>query len=414
MPKLAAELSAIEVGRLVAPGFYAVGRVAGLHLHITPSGSRSWVLRAVVGAKRRDIGLGAYPGVSLAEARKKAQDTRDAIAAGNDPVADKRAARAALKAAQSTARTFKAVALAYIEAHKHGWKNEKHGAQWRSTLEAYAFPVLGDLLVAEVTKEHVLDVLRPIWTTKTETASRVRSRIELVLSYAMQAGYRPEGLNPARWRGGLDALLPKPSKVAKVEHRAALPVDQMYAFMPRLAAAEGMGARALHFAILTAARSGEVRGATWAEIDIDGAVWTIPANRMKAGREHRVPLSAAAVELLNALPRIEGNDLLFPAVRGGQLSDATMQAVIKRMGLAVVPHGFRSTFRDWSAERTNYPRDLCEMALAHVIKDKAEAAYRRGDLFEKRRKMMADWSAFIATPPAVGKVYALKASKEVA
>jgi integrase len=268
--------------------------------------------------------------------------------------------------------------------------------QWRNTLAAYAFPVIGGLLVRDVEREHVLSVLKPIWRGKTETASRLRGRLEQILSYAMQAGYREEGLNPARWRGNLDKLLGDPNKIARTQHHRALPVAQVGSFMKRLSAAEGNGARALEFAILTAARSGEVRGASWAEIDLDRSFWTIPASRMKAGKEHRIPLSAAAVKLLRSQPRAEETSYVFPSQKGSQISDMTLTAVMRRMSVAAVPHGFRSTFRDWAAEHTNYPNEVCEAALAHTIGDKVEAAYRRGDLFEKRRHMMEDWAAFLA------------------
>ena len=243
---------------------------------------------------------------------------------------------------------------------------------------------------------HVVKILEPIWNTKTETATRLRGRIESVLDWATVRGFR-HGENPARWKGHLDKILPKPSKVTKVEHHVALPVDDIGAFMAELRKREGVAARALEFAILTAARSGEVRGATWSEIDLDSGVWIIPGERMKAGREHRVPLSEGAIKLLQALPRFGHTDLVFVAPRGGMLSDMTMTAVMRRMEVDAVPHGFRSTFRDWAAERTAYPRDVAEMALAHTIGDKVEAAYRRGDLFEKRCRMMADWAAFCNT-----------------
>jgi integrase len=446
MPKIAKELSALAVSRLSEPGLHAVGVIAGLHLQVQASTARSWVLRAVVGGKRRDIGLGAYPGVTLAQARDKARSGRELIQQGIDPVEHSRAAKSALKAAQAKAVTFRQVAVAYIDAHEAGWKNDKHGQQWRNTLDTYAYPVMGDLLVRDVEKEHVLEVLRPIWTEKNETASRLRSRMELVLSYAMQAGYRPEGLNPARWKGGLDKLLPKPSKVARVENHPALPAALAAAFVSEQHEAQGLGAWALQlailtatrsgevrgatwgemqFAILTATRSGEVRGATWGEIDLTGKVWTIPADRMKARREHRVPLSSAAVKLLKALPRFEAEagqpEYLFPAARGGQLSDMTLSAVVRRMnsrtrkphwvdaqGRPVVPHGFRSTFRDWVAEHTSYPNEVAEMALAHTIGNKAEAAYRRGDLFEKRRRLMDEWAAFLSKPMTAGKVIPIK------
>jgi integrase len=293
------------------------------------------------------------------------------------------------------ALTFKECAAAYIKAHRAGWKNAKHAQQWENTLAQHAYPVIGELLVRDVKLAQVLAVLEPIWTTTNETAVRLRGRIELVLDWAAARGLR-DGLNPARWRGHLDKLLPKPSKVNNREHHTALPVGDVGAFMVMLRAAEGMGARALEFTILTAARSGEVRGATWVEIDTEAKTWTIPGTRMKAGKEHRVPLSDEALALLTALPRMVGNELVFPAPRGGVLSDMTLAAVLRRMKAPAVPHGFRSTFRDWAAERTAYPRDVAEMALAHAIGDKVEAAYRRGDLFEKRRLMMADWARFLA------------------
>jgi integrase len=262
--------------------------------------------------------------------------------------------------------------------------------------------------VRDIELAHILKILEPIWLEKTETASRLRGRIEAVLDWAKGRGYRA-GDNPAQWKGNLDAQLAPPEKVAKSEHHAALPVGEIGVFMGRLRAAEGMGARALEFTILTAARSGEVRGATWAEIALDAKVWTVPASRMKAGKEHRVPLADPALKLLKALPRTEGTDLVFPAPRGGQLSDMTLTAVLRRMQVPAVPHGFRSTFRDWTAEQTNYPRDVAEMALAHAIGDKVEAAYRRGDLFDKRRRMMDHWARVCgsATSPS-GRVIPLK------
>lgn len=404
MPKRAKAKTAMEVSKLKEPGLHFVGVVPGLALQVTATGARTWILRVVIGPRRRDMGLGGYPAVTLAQAHERAREARDLIRKKIDPIEQQRAASSELRASVAKALTFKETAKAYMAAHEAGWKNAKHAQQWRNTLQTYAYPVMGDLLVRDVEKEHVLAALRPIWTEKTETAVRVRSRIELVLSYAMQAGYRPEGLNPARWKGGLDQLLPKPRKVATVEHHPALPIDGVGDFMARLRKAEGMGARALEFVILTAARSGEVRGATWAEIDLDAKVWTIPAVRMKAGKEHRVPLSTAAVKLLQGLPKVDGSELVFPAARGGQLSDMTLSAVLRRMNVPAVPHGFRSTFRDWTSERTSYPHEVAEMALAHAIEDKSEAAYRRGDLFQKRRAMMTEWAAFLSTPSVGGKV----------
>lgn len=401
MPRVAKELKAAEVARLTTPGMHPVGVVPGLHLQVAESGARSWILRVTVpGGKRREMGLGGYPAVTLAGAHAAAREARAKLREGVDPLQERREARSRRLAEILAQRTFQQCAEEYMQTHAAGWKNPKHAAQWRATLEAYAFPVLGSMLVRDVEREHVLRVLQPIWTEKTETATRLRGRIELVLSYAMQAGYRPEGFNPARWKGGLDKTLAAPTKIAKVEHFAALPLDAMGAFMRRLREAEGMGALAVEFAILTAARSGEVRGATWGEIDRTARVWTIPAERMKAGAEHQVPLSDAALAVLDKLKAGETPDpsaLVFPAVRGGMLSDMTLTAVLRRMEVPATVHGFRSTFRDWCAERTTYPRDLAEMALAHTVGDKVEAAYRRGTMFARRVPMMAEWAQFVGT-----------------
>lgn len=407
MPKKAKELSALEVRNLSEPGTHFVGGVAGLALKIKDTGTKSWVLRAMVGSKRRDFGLGGFPDVTLALAKDAAREARAKIKAGIDPIEEARQARSALKASQASAITFQKAAEAYIKAHKDGWRNEKHTKQWTATLTAYAYPKIGALLVQDVELPQVLSVLEPIWTSKTETASRLRGRIEQVLDWATARGYR-QGLNPARWRGHLDKLLPKPSKVARVVHHDALPVSEVGAFMASLRKQEGIGAKALELAILTAARSGEVRGARWSEFDLKAGLWVIPGHRMKAGREHRVPLSPEAVSILEALPRQAATDLVFVGAKGGQLSDMTLSAVIKRMGAPCVPHGFRSTFRDWAAERTNYPSEMAEMALAHTISDKVEAAYRRGDLFEKRRRMMADWASFCGQEHKVGAVLPLR------
>ncbi len=413
MPKKAKELSPLAVGRLTQPGFWFVGGVAGLALQVTDSGARSWILRVMVGGKRRDIGLGGYPDVPLADARRKARETRDDIRKGVDPVEARKAARSALQAAHATAKTFKQCATAYIDAKSVEFRNAKHRAQWSSSVEAYAYPVLGNLLVRDIGLPHVLEVLNPIWTTKTETATRVRGRIEAVLAWATVQGYRT-GDNPARWRNHLDKVLPAPKKVAKVEHHPALKANEMADFMKRLREMEGFGARALELVALTATRSGEVRGATWDEIDLDEAVWTIPAGRMKAGKEHRVPLSKQAVALLKKLPRIVGTPYVFPAAQGGMLSDMTLSACMRRMKVDAVPHGLRSTFRDWCGEQTNYPREVAEAALAHVIGG-VEGAYARGDLFEKRRRLMADWAKFCDTPAdGKGKVVPMRRSKTAA
>ncbi|MEI7970726.1 MAG: integrase arm-type DNA-binding domain-containing protein [Betaproteobacteria bacterium] len=386
----------------------------GLYLQVSKTGAKSWIYRYQIDGRRREMGLGSALTVTGPMARALAAEKR-ALVRGKqkvDPIEVKRqeAAERARAAAEARAKatSFRDVALDYIASHKAGWKNAKHGDQWVNTLTTYAFPKLGDQSVTDITREMVLKVLSPIWTTKTETATRVRSRIELVLGYAKARGLR-EGENPAVWRGNLDKLLPKPRKVAPVEHRAALPYDRMSEFMEALRTMDGIGARALEFTILCAARSGEVRLAKWQEFDLEAKVWTIPGARMKAGREHRVPLSDAAVALLKGLPHIEGDERVFLGTRRGQfLSDMTLLNVIRRMnksdrrfidprtGGDIVPHGFRSSFRDWHAEVTHYPHELAEMALAHVVGSKVEAAYRRGDMFDKRRQMMNDWAAWCA------------------
>jgi len=392
MARKAKELGALEVSRLTAPGLHAVGTVAGLALQVTDSGTRSWILRVMVGGKRRDMGLGGYPDVTLSGAWDKARKARDKIKEGIDPIEDGKAKRSALAAAVASALTFSEAAKAYIAVKEAEWKNAKHGDQWRNTLATYADPVIGNVFVRDIEQSHVMRVLEPIWMDKTETAKRLRGRIEKVLDWARVRGYR-SGDNPARWRGHLDTLLQAPGKVQTIEHHPALPMDDLGAFMVELRKQEGMGARALEFAILTAARSGEVRGATWSEIDLKDATWTIPASRMKMKREHRAALNDEAVALLESLPRT--GDLIFPNTKGDKLSDMTLTAVLRRMNRSdITAHGFRSTFRDWCSERTNYPRDVAEMALAHTIGDKVEAAYRRGDLFEKRRRMMREWGKF--------------------
>ena len=395
--KKAKELSDLKVKALKAEGRYAVGGADGLHLRIVGN-SRAWILRIKIGTKRSDIGLGPYPEVSLADARELARDHRKKVRDGIDPLQEKRDALAALRVERARTNTFEECAKAYIDAHKAGWKSDKHAKQWGATLETYAYPLFGSLPVASVDTGLVLKALRQIWDTKTETASRLRGRIENVLDWAKVSGYR-DGDNPARWRGHLDKMLAARSKVQKVEHHAALPYADVAEFMAELRKRDGMAARALELAIMCASRSSEVRLATWAEFDLDdGKVWTIPADRMKAGKEHRVPLSDATVGMLNAVPRVEGTAFVFPAPRGGALSDMALTATLKRMGHhGITQHGFRSTFRDWAGETTAYPREVIEHALAHQLKDAAEAAYQRGDLLEKRARLMADWSKYCAT-----------------
>ncbi len=337
--------------------------------------------------------------MTLSMAREKARKARESIQQGHDPIAQRKQAISAAIAQQATEKTFEQAALAYIEAHGDGWKSAKHRAQWNATLQTYAFPTIGRLLVRDIGQTHVLTVLEKIWKTKTETAVRLRGRIETVLSWATVRGYR-SGDNPARWKGHLDQLLPPPKKIKNVVHYPALPIDQMAQFVKALRARDGVAARALEFTILTAARSGETRGADWEEIDLASKIWSIPASRMKAAREHRVPLSEAAIKVLKSLGG-DRSGLIFLSPGGSQLSNMSMTEVMRRMKVEVVPHGFRSTFRDWAGERTNYPRDMAEQALAHTLKNAVEAAYRRGDMIEKRRHMMQDWAAFCDGKPTL-------------
>lgn len=406
MPKKVDELSPLAIKRLNAPGFHAVGGVAGLGLQIAPSGSRSWVLRVMVGGKRRKMGLGGYPDVMPADARNGARIAKEKVRTGVDPIDEAKTAKKALFASRAQDVTFQSCAESYIEFHRTAWKNAKHEAQWQSTLATYAYPVIGDMWVRDVKLEHVMQVLEPIWTTKTETATRLRGRIESVLDSAITRGLYP-GLNPARWKGNLNTLLPAPNKIKKVEHFKALPIQETPGFFAWLMQQEGVSAKALAFLILTNVRSHNVRHASWGEIDFQSNTWRIPGEdveggskqRMKAGVSHRVPLSKKAIELLKQLPRIPGTDLIFPSPRKAvPLSDMAMNKVMRDANANGVPHGFRSTFRDWVAEHTNFPREVAERALAHKVGDKVEAAYLRSDVFDKRRQLMEKWAAFCATP----------------
>ncbi|EIN02288.1 phage integrase [Paraburkholderia hospita] len=404
MPKAAKELGALAVSRLTAPGRHTVGKVAGLALQVTPSGARSWVLRAIVGGKRREIGLGSYPAVSLKEAHARAQDKRDEISSGIDPVLARKEAASRIRSEQAMEITFEEAARRYIKAKSAEWSNIKHADQWKNTLTEYAYPVIGKMLVRHVARPHVVEILEPIWTTKTETAARVRGRIESILDWARVSGFRDEGINPAAWRGNLDKVLSSPKKTKQVRNHPALPIDEMPAFMVTLRAIDGMGPRCLEFAILTAARSGEARAARRQEIDFERGVWVVPAERMKMKKEHRVPLPPAAMRLIKALPDGAPDALLFPGTRGNLLSDMTLLMILRRQKLEATPHGFRSTFRDWASEYTNYPRELAEVALAHLKGDATEAAYWRSDILEKRRRLMTDWANFIGKPLKKGSV----------
>ncbi|WP_270937193.1 tyrosine-type recombinase/integrase [Falsiroseomonas oryzae] len=403
----------------------------GLYLQLAPgaeagkAAGKSWLFRYSFAGKAREMGLGKVsladdkPGVTLGAARRKVTELHAKLRDGIDPIAERDArfasAKAEAQAAAARTKTFREVTDLYLAAHEATWKNVKHRQQWENTLATYAFPHFGDRPVADVDTAAVLAALEPIWKTKTETATRLRQRIETVLDFATPRGWR-SGENPARWRGHLEATLPKPGKIAKVEHHAALPWAEAGAFMVALRQREGVAARALEFGILTAARSGEVRGARWSEIDLARGVWVVPGDRMKAGREHRVPLSAAAVAILRTMADLRDAEapdpLVFPGLRQGKpLSENTLNEVLKRMKRPdLTVHGFRSTFRDWAAERSQFPRELAEKALAHVLGDATEAAYQRGDMFEKRRRMMDAWAEFCARAAKPAEVVPLRAA----
>jgi len=385
------------------PGRHADG--GGLHLLVKESGARSWVYRFMLSGKSRDIGLGtAGPyGISLADARDARDALRLKVKAGIDPLEERQRdaveALAAAQAALVAGITFKAVAETYIGANEGSWRNDKHRQQWKNTLATYVYPVIGELPVAEVGTAHVLQILEPIWKAKAETASRVRGRMETILDAAKARGYR-DGENPARWRGHIAQILPVRSRLTRGHHKA-MPYDAIPTFVGALHQREAVAALALEFTILTAARTGEVIGAKWDEVDLDKAIWTIPASRMKAGKEHRVPLSPRAVEILKSTQGLR-KEWLFPATKGGSMSGMAMSMLLRRMKVDVTVHGFRSGFRDWSAECTGYAHEVAEMALAHTIENKVERAYRRGDLFDKRRRLMDDWATYCATIPAAG------------
>lgn len=395
-------LTAIAADALSKPGSYADGKATGLYLRVAPAGTKSWTLRVMLNGRRVERGLGGYPATSISRARQRAEEERTKLKAGIDPKAERQAALLVYNAAQARAKTFRQCGEAYIDANEINWRNAKHVQQWRNTLAQYAYPVIGDLQVDQVTYAHVLEILDPIWQVKNETARRMRGRLESVLDWAEARGYRPESTNPAALNAKLRAALPTIKKRAGVAGRRgnqrALPWTDAPDFVQRLHTMPGIATQALEFTILTAARSGEVRGATWEEVDLDAAVWTVPASRMKGGRDHRVPLAERAIKLLLKLKPeiIVATDLIFPSPRKKvTLSDMALTAVVRRMNVDAVPHGFRSTFRDWAAEATTYPRDVAEMALAHAIADQTEAAYRRGDMFNRRRSLMDDWADYL-------------------
>jgi integrase len=384
----------------------------GLYLQVSASGAKSWVFRYKAGSKLYEMGLGPLHTVGLAEARTRARQHREHRLDGLDPLAVRRAARTKAKLDAAKAMTFAACAEGYISAHKAAWRNAKHRAQWSSTLATYINPIFGALPVQDIDTALVMKAVEPIWNEKPETASRVRGRIESILDWATARSFRASE-NPARWRGHLDKLLPKKTKVRRIEHHAALPYGEIAAFASELRRQDGIAARALEFAILTAARTGEVIGARWDEINLAERLWMVPAERMKADKEHRVPLSDAATAILENLSKIRHGDFVFPGGRTGRpISNMAMTMTLRRMGRGdLTVHGFRSSFRDWAAERTGFPAEVPEMALAHAVSDKVEAAYRRGDLFQKRRQLMDAWAKFCTAPATSGKVVSFAAAK---
>ncbi|MBB4657534.1 tyrosine-type recombinase/integrase [Parvularcula dongshanensis] len=401
-------LTAIRVQKIKEPGRYTDGG-SGVILQVRQGRagrlSKSWLLRYSFAGRRREVGLGAYPVTSLAEAREQALAIRKSIALGADPIADREARKARAVNEAARASRFADCAQAYINAHEPTWKNPKHRQQWRNTLATYAYPVIGDMDVADIETEHVLRVVEPLWYEKTETANRVRGRIEAVLAYAIARGYRKDA-NPATWRGQLNALLPARSRVAPVRHHEALPYAALPAFMVQLRVRSAPAARALELLILTCVRSFELRGMVWNEVDWSSGVWTIPKDRSKTDVEHRVPLSTPMLTLLLAQLAVQGvsrpsdadaSGYVFPNQSGtGPYSDSVWRALFRRMGHPkITAHGFRSTFRDWCGETTNFPRELAEHALGHQVGNAVELAYRRGDALERRRPLMEQWSTYV-------------------
>jgi integrase len=398
MPRTLHRLTALAVSSKKKPGYHCDG--GGLYLRVTQSRTKGWVFRFTLNGKTRDAGLGRYPDVSLADARKMAEDFRRQVATGLDPIDQRDKARAAARRAEARKSTFEACCRAYILSHEPGWSNDKHRRQWSSTLEQYVYPLVGSLSVSEIDTDAVMQVLAPIRADKPETASRVRGRMERILSWAKVRGLR-DGENPAQWRGQLDQLLPAKNKIHKVVHHSAIPFADAPGFLAALRTHQRGAARALEFLILTAARTGEALGAQWSEINFDQRLWTIPEERMKGRKAHRVPLSDPALSILEEMLAIRLNDFVFPGAKPGRpLSTMAMAMLMRRMGFGqFTPHGFRSTFRDWAAEHTNFPAPVAEMALAHSVRNRVEAAYRRGDLLDKRRQLMMAWADALSQDP---------------
>tara|TARA_X000000950_G_scaffold173549_1_gene211083 strand:- start:108 stop:1319 length:1212 start_codon:yes stop_codon:yes gene_type:complete len=397
--------SAKSVQSVSTKGYHRCGD--GLYLQVSNQGTKSWLFRykSPVTKKQREMGLGSYKFVDLAQARQWALDSKKLVIEGKDPIEERIADNSRLRLAQARNLTFKEISEACITSKSHEWKSSKHAQQWNNTLKTYAFPILGELPISAITTDLILKVLEPIWVSKAETASRVRQRIETIWDYAKARSY-VTGENPARLRGHLDKILPKTSKVKRVRHHPALPYKQIGAFIVKLRNHDGFSALALEFAILTASRPSEVTGAKWIEFDIKELVWTIPADRMKAGREHRVPLSSRAIEILNSIKSNRNPmDHVFPGLKHNKgLSNNAFRALVKKMHITnVTPHGFRSTFRDWASEEAfQFSAETAELAIAHTNKNKTEAAYRRGDQLERRRELMTEWERYIMSNMKIG------------
>jgi integrase len=416
MPRIAKSLTPQEIKAIKTPGQHAVGGVTGLYIQITDSKqqhapiSRSWLLRYSVGGKRKNMGLGSYERVSLSKARDTARKALELVAQDIDPISHKRATRSTLIAELAKQKTFKECAEAHMTAFLKQHKSIKHQKQWGATLQQYAYPIIGNILISDITTSHVLAVLLQettkeaqkgkLWYLKTETAKRLRGRIENILAYAEVAGYR-SGKNPAEWKNHLATQLPAPGKLQVNNHQPAMPYSESGVFIKKLRQKNAIGAKALEFLILTGVRSGSVREAEWGEIDLNKEIWVIPGIHTKNGKEHRVPLVPQTILLLESLPRITGNHKVFPSPKGGALTDSTLSKLMREMRengefLSVgVPHGFRSTFRDWAAEQTNYPEELRKVATMHTVGDAVQQAYQRTDLLEKRRYLMRDWANFL-------------------
>ena len=397
MARVMNRLSDVAVRAKKRPGYIADG--GNLYLRVAPGGSKGWIFRFTMLGRTRDAGLGPYPTVSLVKAREEAERYRRLVAAGVDPIIALDEQRERTRLASAKVMTFEQCAQSFIASHELGWKGKKHAAIWRSTLKRYVYPVMGALPVQAIDTGLVLKVLEPIWGQKPETAGQVRGRIELVLNWAKARGYRA-GENPAQWRGHLDHLLPPRAKVRRVQHHPALPFAEIPGFMEQVRTYGSLAARALEFMVLTASRTGEALGARWDEIDLQAQLWIIPAARMKGGKEHRVPLSPRAMAILNEIAEIRQNEFVFPGMkRGRPLSNMGVIKLVDHLRKGITRHGFRSSFRDWAAETTGFPNHVVEMALAHAVPDAVEAAYRRGDLLDKRRKLMEAWASFCEREP---------------